>query len=297
MHDHFNRFFVCFLDVLGFESRFATRGLSGMLEKYLQLVGIVDHRNEDTERWFGPMNFSEGVYWTAEPDAFISAKLYGAYASDSILLFAHADFPQNRYPAALNTTLEERQRMGQDPAQGWMYHTVPCDNFLDLCNEIICHSIEIGLPLRGAFSMGEAVLHLDRGIFLGEPLIDSARLEHMQCSIGASFAGTFMDQVVPNRFKLPFSSHFKSKVPYIFSRFVLDWPRHWRKTRTTDLFDALKELDVDPRFSNYYKITKDIALASQELANLYESAEETYITKVYPQFSSPLLELHCRPFC
>jgi len=49
-------------------------------------------------------------------------------------------------------------------------------------------SIEIGLPLRGAFSMGEAVLHLDRGVFLGQPIIDTARLEHTQLCIGASFA-------------------------------------------------------------------------------------------------------------
>jgi len=84
------------------------------------------------------MNFSEGAYWTSEPDVFISAKLYGAYASDSIILFAHADFPENLYPDALNSTEEKRQVKGRDPAAGSIYHTVPCDNFLDLCNEVLC---------------------------------------------------------------------------------------------------------------------------------------------------------------
>jgi hypothetical protein len=104
MEYQFNRFVVCFLDVLGFESRFAALGLGGILEKYIQLLGVVDQRNENTERWFGPLNFSEGAYMTSDPDAFISARLYGAYASDSILLFAHADFPENRYPKALDST-------------------------------------------------------------------------------------------------------------------------------------------------------------------------------------------------
>ena len=296
MENKFNRFFVCFLDVLGFESRFKSLNLGGMLEKYLQLVEIVNQRNTRTEKWFGSLNYSEGGYWTAEDDADISERLYGAYASDSIILFAHADFPQNRYPDVLKITLEERECKKDDPAQGWMYHTIPCDNFLDLCNEIICHSIEIGLPLRGAFSMGEAVLHLDRGIFLGQPLIDSARLEHTQYSIGASFAKPFINQVIPKRYKLEFSNHFKKDSPPSFSGHILDWPRHWRKTREQNIIEVIEGLDVDSKFSAYYERTKEIIKESERYAHLYESVEETYLTKVYPQFSSPLLELNTRPY-
>ncbi|MGH8555898.1 MAG: hypothetical protein ACRESZ_00265 [Methylococcales bacterium] len=219
------------------------------------------------------------------------------YASDSILLFAHADFPENRFPKALDSTPEERQRKAEEPAQGWMmYHTVPCDNFLDLCNEVICHSIEIGLPLRGALSMGEAIFHLDRGIFLGQPLIDSARLEHTQLCIGASFSSPFMSQIVPKRYQLPFSGHFKKDVPPLFSGCVLDWPRHWRKTSKTELVDMLRVFDVDSRFGEYYQRTTEIAMASQAVAHLFESPDESYITRVYPRFSSPLLELSTRPF-
>lgn len=294
--DQFNRFFVCFFDVLGFESRFAAWGLAGMLEKYTQLIRIVDQRNEATERWFGPINFSEGAYWTSEPDVFISAKLYGAYASDSIVLFAHADFPENRYPLALNSTPEERQLKAQHAATGWMYQTVPCDNFLDLCNEVICHSIEIGLPVRGALSMGEAVLHLDRGIFLGQPLIDTARLEHTQLCIGASFAGPFMSQIIPKRYQLSFMRHFRQDVPQIFSGVTLDWPRQWRRTRQANLIDVVQRLDVDPRFGKYYKTTEEVVIASQAIAHLFESPEESDIRKVYPQFSSPLVQLLVRPF-
>ncbi|MGH8556125.1 MAG: hypothetical protein ACRESZ_01425 [Methylococcales bacterium] len=65
----FNRFVVYLFDVLGFESRFNALRLDGMLDKYVQLVQTVDKRNDETELWFGKMNFSEGAYWTSESDA------------------------------------------------------------------------------------------------------------------------------------------------------------------------------------------------------------------------------------
>jgi hypothetical protein len=296
MGSQFNRFFICLLDVLGFESRFNELGLPGMLEKYVQLIQIVNSRNEWTEKWFGPFNFSEGAYWTAEGDAFISARLYGAYASDSIILFAHADFPQNRYPEILRLSPEERDRRANDPAQGWMHHTVPCDNFLDLCNEVICHSIEIGLPLRGGISMGEAVLHLDHGIYLGKPLIDAARLEKPQQCIGASFTSSFLEQLVPERYKLDHIAHFKKEPPSHFGGAILDWPRHWRNTRKVLLLDAIDALDTDVGFSEYYSKTKSIIGDSGAAEHLYSEPEHTFITKVYPQYSSPLLELNTRPY-
>jgi hypothetical protein len=150
--------------------------------------------------------------------------------------------------------------------------------------------------MRGALSMGEAVLHLDRGVFLGQPLIDTARLEHTQMCIGASFASPFMSQVVPKRYQLEFTGHFKQDIPQSFSGSTLDWPRHWRKTRETNLIDMVRALDVDARFSNYYKRTEAIVTASQAVAHLYESPEDSYITKVYPQFSSPLIKLRVRLF-
>lgn len=296
MGNQFNRFFVCLLDVLGFESRFNELGLSGMLEKYVQLIQIVNSRNEWTEKWFGSFNFSEGAYWTAEGDGFISARLYGAYASDSIILFAHADFPENRYPAILNLNHDERNRKANDPAQGWMYHTVPCDNFLDLCNEVICHSIEIGLPLRGGISMGEAVLHLDRGIYLGKPLIDAARLESPQQCIGASFASSFLEQLVPERYKLGHIAHFKKEPPSHFGGAILDWPRHWRNTRKASLFDVIDAFDTGAKFSEYYLKTKSIISSSEKYSHHYTEPEHIFITKVYPQYSSPLLELRTRPY-
>jgi hypothetical protein len=291
----FNRFFVCLLDVLGFESKFKQLGLEGMLEKYLQLIHVVDSRNKRTEDLFELMNFSESAYWTSEGDGFVFLRMYGAYASDSIILFAHADFPENRYPQILEINNEERKCRASDPASGWMYQTAPCDTFLDLCNEVVCRSIEIGLPLRGALSMGEAVLHLDRGIYLGDPLIEAARLEKPQQCIGVSMGRSFMDQVVPSRYKIEHTRHFKGDVvPNQYGGTVLDWPRHWKKTRKETLDATISAMDTDPRFSDYYAKTREIVEMSDALADMYTGPEHTLITKVYPQFSGAELKLNAR---
>lgn len=299
MNTKYNRFAVCFFDVLGFETKFKKIGLGRMLENYQQLIRVVDERNQRTKDWFGNLNFSESAYWTSEQEPFISNKIYGAYASDSILLFSFADFPENRYPEALNLKENESTVRASNPATGWMYHPIPCDNFLDVCNEIICHSIEIGLPLRGSLSLGEAVLHLDRGIFLGQPLIDAARLESNQKCIGVTFSKSFMSQVVPNRYQLPFNNQFKnpSATFLVSTDLMLDWPRHWRNTRNSNLENFINNLNSIPEYTHYYRTTLETIESSNLRAQKFNSIDEMLITKVYPQFSNiDSLQLKTRLF-
>ena len=112
----FNRFVLCFFDVLGFETRFSELGLAGILERYVELTRVVDDQNKHMLRLFEEMEFTESAYWTAERDAFIFSRMYGAYASDSILIWANADFPAARYPAALDLAPEERTKRAADPS-------------------------------------------------------------------------------------------------------------------------------------------------------------------------------------
>lgn len=294
IEDRFNRMFVCHLDVLGFENKFNELKLGGMLNKYLQLINIVNETNKHQELLFEKINFDETAYWTAEKEIFIAQRMFGAYASDSILVWTQADFPANRYPSLLNYTQAEYDKLVADESIRWQFFPIPCELFLDQCNEIICHSIEIGLPLRGAISMGEAVLHIDHGIYLGQPLIEAARLEHNQNCMGASFANSFMSQVVPGRYKLTYDGHFKSKVPVLFSGCVLDWPRHWRNTRTTDLKETVEALKAeasgspnwDSKYSIYYDKTLEIIDASFANKDHFVTEDDMKIAKVYPQFSN-----------
>lgn len=290
----FNRFALCFFDVLGFEAKFNELGLSCMLGKYEQLVGIVNGRNASTERVFGPMGFSEGAYWVSDGDAFIFSRLYGACASDSILVWMHADFPCNRYPEALGLTPEERSKRAADPAHGWAYHTVPCDNLMDLSNEIVCRGIEIGLPLRGALAMGEGVFNLDHGVFMGAPLIEAVRMESAQQFIGASCMESFMHQVVPERYTVPMRSHLKPEPVENYSGLVLDWPRHWRVTRKESLREAVNLLNTVPAASIYYENTMKLIDASEQMEESRGPSPGHLVRGTYPQFSSPDLVLPAR---
>ncbi|WP_414442475.1 hypothetical protein [Burkholderia sp. 22PA0106] len=289
-----NRFSLCFFDVLGFESRFSTLGLDGMLEKYCELTKIVDDRNERVHQVFGKMGFSESAYWTADRDAFVFFRLHGAYASDSLLVWTHTDFPEARLPFAANLTPAEREKRASGPSDGWKYHPMPCDGLLDACNELMCRSLEIGLPLRGALALGDAVLDQERGIYLGQPLIDAARMEHSQRLIGVSFTRSFMSQVVPPRYLVPFDIHLKDANSPLFQGNVLDWPRHWRATRKTDAREIVNELNSAPSAAIYYDNTLRLIDASDDRAGKFESAEEIRVCDTYPQFSQPELALRAR---
>lgn len=287
----FNRFSLCFFDVLGFETRFSDLGLGGMLQKYVALIGLVDARNEHMGRVFGEMGFKESAYWLSDGDAFVVSRLHGAYASDSLLVWTHTDFPEARYPAAVDLAPAERERLASEPAEGWLYHPIPCDNLLDICNEMICHSLEIGLPLRGALALGEAVLHAKRGVYLGQPLIDAARMEHSQRIIGASFTRSFMNQIIPERYLVPFEAHLKEVRDGLFQGNVLDWPRHWRATRKTDVREVVRALNTLPSTTAYYDNTLRMVDASEARADMFKRPEEMLLGNAYPQFSTQELAL------
>lgn len=197
-------YIVALFDILGFEKRLAQIGLKEMQVRYEALIEVVNYRKEQMQRVFGDLNFKEAPYWTAEGDVFTFNKVYGAYASDSILIWADRTWPDAR-----DVESEICRKLASNPPDGWKYHPVPCDNFLDVCNDVMCRGLEVGLPLRGGISIGEAVFDQSRNIFLGKPIIDAARLENGHQLIGASFSVSGMNQTIPPRYTLKFSDHIK----------------------------------------------------------------------------------------
>jgi len=122
-----------------------------MLARYEALIEVVDYRKEQIKRVFDELEFDEAPYWSSDGNVFIFNKVEGAYASDSILIWA-----ENTWPEARGKTLDTCQELSSNPADGWAYFPVPPDNFLDVCNDLICRSLEVGLPLRGAIAVGDA---------------------------------------------------------------------------------------------------------------------------------------------
>lgn len=280
---------VALFDILGFERKLASRGLTSIAEAYEALISDVEARNRHMAKLFGSMGFSEAPYWTSDGDVFIFNKIFGAFASDSILLWAHRTWPDVR-----DKKREDLVRLAGNPADGWKAHPIPCDNFLDTCNEVMCHGLEIGLPLRGAISMGEAVLDEDRRVFLGQPIVDAACMEKAQRFIGASLCSSFTSQTIPKRFTLPFSEHLKDSPPAVWSGLTLDWPRHWRNTRRHDAGEVIAALDVEQEFSSYYSNTLRFLNASRAVGTQHQAIADISIRTQYPEFSSPDVAVNAR---
>lgn len=271
---------VGLFDILGFEQKLANIGLSKMVERYEALVEGVNRRNRCMNQLFSELGFEEAPYLTGEKDVVVLSKTQGAYASDAILLWANRTWPEVRDKHA-----DKFKRLSKDPACGWKFHPIPCDNFLNDCNELICRGIEVGLPFRGAVSMGDAVFDEEKRIFLGQPIIETARLEKQQKFIGASLCEAFVNQVIPKCFILEFDKHLKEDCGEQWGGFVLDWPRHWRKTRGNNVSQVINAMNTKSKYSACYENTLDLVAYSNKFAEQFESRKDTSVRSVYDEFS------------
>lgn len=209
---------VCLLDVLGFESQLATLGLAALHTKYQKLIDYVQQQTGGIDIVPTPGG-QVAVGWLV---------LGHAYFSDTILFWTR-------------------------------YNRTSLPSFTQLIAEAICRGIEIELPLRGTISVGDLILDRDRGVFLGAPLVEAARTEREQRWIGASFGASFKHPEYDGGFYLntvlPYKSHYKNAASPLVTGITVDWPRRWRETRTANLEAAVKSLDTDTRFSEYYSVS------------------------------------------
>ncbi|PYP85853.1 MAG: hypothetical protein DMF61_14935 [Blastocatellia bacterium AA13] len=63
--------------------------------------------------------------------------------------------------------------------------------FVSRCADMVAAALQMEMPLRGAIALGPAELDKDANVYLGEPLIEAARLESQQEWIGAAFGAFF----------------------------------------------------------------------------------------------------------
>jgi hypothetical protein len=277
---------VCFLDILGFSNKISKEGgLEEIKDKYLKLTEVVRNINENYNDILSS-GFGENSYATADGDVGVFYRTNLIYGSDSIIIWA-----DRTWKPAKKVESPDKVHF----ATKWLGFPKPCDPFIDICNEIICKSIELDLPLRGALSTGNAYFDFEKYIFIGKPIAEAAQLEKIQNIIGASFCKSFEEQIIPKRFMLSFDDYLKveekgcekltneiKKANAITNQNLLDWPRHWRKTRDKDISDVLEEIDFGPR-----KDIKDNTLRfieeSKKYKDKYLTKEETNIKNVYSE--------------
>ena len=272
---------VGIFDVLGFKRKFEKLGLEEITSRYRALIDIVVKRDEHLAemKTFFP-DLKEGPYWCAGGEIVPMTKVYAAYASDTFLVWANYTWTDLH-----ERTEDELEKLSKDSNHDWLFQPIPCDAFLETCSELMCRSLQVGLPLRGALAVGDAILDKERSIFLGQPIIDANLLEHGQKFIGVGMCSSFVSQTIPKRFALSFSQQMKKSSACKATGLILDWPRHWRNTRPFDLKKIVESMNTDNAFSDYYGSTLSSIDKSEKAAEDVESGKACPIRSNYEQFS------------
>ncbi|MFQ6027563.1 MAG: hypothetical protein ACE5Q6_08730 [Dehalococcoidia bacterium] len=204
-------YLIAFLDVLGFEALLKRVGLEELNRRYEELLTTALAPHSESRPWSLSLALVQGQ----PTPALMWLPIQTAYFSDSLLLWVH-------------------------------YHPAHVPEFLDRCSRVFCQGLALGLPIRGAISVGRAILDKNRGIFLGLPLVEAVRLESKSNWIGVALAASWKSEtlgipVPPDRVFM-YEPPFKDGGDSLFSGLVLDWPRVWRESRRDSAVEYLLDL-------------------------------------------------------
>ena len=201
-----------FFDVLGFSDRLEREGLPAIAATYDDLIKRAVER--------GPMR-AIGLRHVSETEAvgvlFALQDLH-AYFSDTILLWSELD-------------------------------QLLVSPFLQRCADFVCEGLRSGVPVRGVIALGEAIMDRERGVYLGQPIVEAAQLERSLGWAGCTFGTSctwppFFPEADP-RLVLEYSAPRKDGLSNDDVLPVhLDWPRRWRETCNLDLVDHLTALNI-----------------------------------------------------
>jgi hypothetical protein len=208
-------------DVLGFSGWITSVGLQSVLDSYHMLIErVVIKPNE--KGGLSAVQTQEGaIFAITGPPGY-------AYFSDTILLW------HPLLPAFV-------------------------DDFVTRCSELVCEALAMNIPLRGALTLGDAVLDTDSQFFLGAPIIEAAKLEKAQNWIGLTFGhsalwSAFLAQLHGTSI-IEYPPPTKESFEECASSIVVDWPRRWRDKHGGCPTSKLRELNKDPKFSSYWDNT------------------------------------------
>ncbi|QQO56874.1 MAG: hypothetical protein N838_29420 [Thiohalocapsa sp. PB-PSB1] len=155
------------------------------------------------------------------------------------------------------------------------YHPRDLQSLCYSIMEVLCKAIEIGLPLRGSISVGEAILDKEKQHFVGKPIVSAADAEKAQKWIGVTLSKEFREPPFNGGFSaacfMPWERHLKDGGLSAVTPLALDYPRWWRQSRKNSIQEAISRLNTDPAFSKYYKNALDFADYSAANSQWWES--------------------------
>jgi hypothetical protein len=214
-------FVVALFNVLGFGDLIKRFPLEEIHEKYRRLLAIVSSKSSHAFLDARPAGDGTSVPFLGY------VEIEHDYFSDTILLWTHSN------PATLTY-------------------------FLHTCARFMCEALQAELPLRGAVTLGTAIMDKSERTYLGPPIDEAARAEKAQQWIGLSFGRSFKSRRdLPFRADLvrPYERHRKPGASDVVAELVVDWPRIWREKHNTSAVPILERLALCGKAPEYYRCT------------------------------------------
>lgn len=214
-----------FFDVLGFSKRVETEGPEQTASIYHRLIETTVKK--EATRGLGTVSDGAGGRFLT----LFSLDVQTAYFSDTIFMWV----PLER---------------------------VFADAFVNHCATFVCEALAMGVPVRGAIALGEAIMDRTTGTYIGMPIVEAASCEKIQEWLGVAYAPSatwqpFLTEVHPNVFieyDIPVKPGHEDDLPPV----ALDWTRRWEELYGTPATTKLAELNAA---APHRKIQNAIAFA------------------------------------
>jgi len=213
------RYILGVFDVLGFSALLQEKGLTEITALYSKLIAEV--LTKGRMKSFSIVRFSD----TQRGSVLGTVPIRHAHFSDTILLWVPL-----------------------------VQHFIA--PFMARCADMICEALKMGLPLRGALSVGSAVMHSRTGTFVGAPIVEAAKLEQTQDWLGVSLGPSMLAADVASEFDptlvIPYEIPFKKGKANNLSDLALDWPSRFRARFGVSPVEAIRVIDRSPVHRVYY---------------------------------------------
>jgi hypothetical protein len=213
------RYLIAVFDVLGFSALLQERGLGAVTDLYARLIDEAVTKEATRTHTLVRLSGNQmASIWCGLP-------VRHAHFSDTILLWVPL-----------------------------VQHFIAA--FMARCADMVCEALQMGLPLRGGLAAGTAVMHSRTGTFVGDPIVEAARLEQSQDWFGVSLGDSMLAADISSEFDpqlvLPYAVPLKKGRARVYANLALDWPRRFRVRYQKDPIEAIRAVDRSPRHHLYY---------------------------------------------
>jgi hypothetical protein len=235
-----SRFAFAMFDVLGFSRWVKSESLQTILDSYHHLIERAVTRPNEKGSLSAVQTPEGALFAVTGPPSY-------AYFSDTILLWCPLIPPL-------------------------------VADFVERCSDLMCEALAMNIPLRGAITLGNAVLDSKANFFIGEPIIEANNLEKGQNWVGLTLGESaiwspFLVQLHGTSI-IEYPAPMKEEFKRFASPIVVDWPRRWRDTHGDCPTIKLRDLNTNPDFSSYRENTIKFAEYSMKKHDWHKRPEE-----------------------